>query len=95
MPRSPLLRDELGILWSPAEEDHVPADLTDIERRTIAFSLRHARGRYAVERTAQLSGVPKSTCYDWRREGILVPDYSSASPVMWSYRDLVLLRLLA
>jgi uncharacterized protein (DUF433 family) len=59
------------------------------------FSLRHARGRYTAERASQLSGVPKSTVYDWQRERIYVPDYAGGTPMAWSYRDLVYLRVLA
>lgn len=73
----------------------MPAELTEAERKAIMYALRHPRGRYVAERAAQLSGVPKSTIYDWRRESIYRPDFDSASPVTWSYRDLVLLRLLA
>lgn len=58
-------------------------------------ALAYPRGRYPVERAAQLSGVPRSTLYDWRREGIYLPDFRNASPVAWSYRDLVFVRLLA
>jgi uncharacterized protein (DUF433 family) len=71
------------------------AELTDAERKSIAYALRHPRGRYTAERAAQLSGVPKSTVYDWRRESVYEPDFSAGRPVMWSYRDLALLRLLA
>ncbi|MGH9110271.1 MAG: DUF433 domain-containing protein [Acidimicrobiales bacterium] len=53
------------------------------------------RGHYPAARTAQLSGIPRSTLYDWRRTGTFVPDYDGGSPAGWSYRDLVLLRLLA
>ena len=70
-------------------------ELSPGERQTIAYALRHPRGRYTAERASQLSGIPKSTVYDWRRDAVLVPDYPAASPTMWSYRDLVLLRLLA
>ncbi|MEM8618933.1 MAG: DUF433 domain-containing protein [Actinomycetota bacterium] len=69
--------------------------LSERERATIAFALRHPRGRYDATRTAQLSGVPRSTVYDWRRGGIYNSDYLRASPAIWSYRDLVMLRLLA
>jgi len=69
--------------------------LSDTDRQTIAYALRHPRGRYAAERAAQLSGVPKSTIYYWRRNGILISDFPNADPALWSYRDLVLLRLLA
>lgn len=71
------------------------AERSSNERTMIAYALRHPRGRYNADRTSQLSGVPKSTVYDWRRDGILVPDFTAANPSMWSYRDLVLLRLLA
>ena len=73
----------------------MPVERSTSERTMIAYALRQPRGRYNAERASQLSGVPKSTMYDWRRDGILVPDFTSASPSMWSYRDLVLLRLLA
>jgi uncharacterized protein (DUF433 family) len=39
--------------------------------------------------------VPTSTVYDWQRNSIYVPDFAGASPMAWSYRDLVYLRLLA
>lgn len=67
----------------------------DSDTRLVAHALRHPRGRYAADRAAQLSGVPKSTLYDWRRESIYVPDFNGASPTSWSYRDLIFLRLLA
>lgn len=70
-------------------------ELTESERKSIAYALRHPRGRYAADRASQLSGVPKSTVYDWRRAKVYEPDFTDASPTMWSYRDLVLLRLLA
>ncbi len=63
--------------------------------RTVRYSLRHPRGRYLADRASQLSGVPRSTLYDWRRETVYLPDFHRASPVAWSYRDLVYLRLLA
>ena len=71
------------------------APLTDAERKTIGYALRHPRGRYSAGRASQLSGVPKSTVYDWRRERVFEPDFTHATPVMWSYRDLVFLRLFA
>jgi len=71
------------------------SDLTAEERAIAASALRHVRGRYTADRAAQLSGVPKSTIYDWRRNKVLLPDYANADPAIWSYRDLVLLRLLA
>lgn len=69
--------------------------LEDAEQRALLYSLRHPRGRYLSDRAAQLSGVPRSTLYDWRRENVYCPDFDVASPATWSYRDLVFLRLLA
>jgi uncharacterized protein (DUF433 family) len=62
--------------------------------QTVLYFLRHPRGRYFAERAAQLSGIPLSTLYDWRRREVYMPDFSSASPAIWSYRDLVFVRLL-
>jgi uncharacterized protein (DUF433 family) len=73
----------------------VLVDRSSNEQSMIAYALRHPRGRYNADRASQLSGVPRSTVYDWRRDRILVPDFTVANPTMWSYRDLVLLRLLA
>ena len=64
------------------------------ERELLRHALRFPRGRYEAARAAQLSGIPKSTLYDWVRERVLVPDFHRASPMRWSYRDLVYLRLL-
>jgi uncharacterized protein (DUF433 family) len=61
----------------------------------ITYALRHPRGRYGADRASQLSGIPRSTLYDWRRERVYVPDHTKADPAAWSYRDLVYLRLLA
>lgn len=69
-------------------------ELTDEEHAAIAYAFRHPRGRYSAERAAQLSGLPKSTVYDWQRKGVLVPDYPKPRSMYWSYRDLVFLRML-
>jgi uncharacterized protein (DUF433 family) len=69
--------------------------LDDQSRKVVAFALRHPRGRYSNARTSQLSGIPSSTVYEWRRSGIYVPDFDDDRPKAWSYRDLVFLRLLA
>ncbi len=67
-----------------------------VDRRELVLrALRSPRGRYSADRTSQLSGIPRSTVYDWQRAGIYRPDFLYASPMMWSYRDLVYLRLLA
>ena len=69
--------------------------LTESERADIAYAFRHPRGKYTAERAAQLSGLPKSTVYDWARAEILVPDFPEPRSKFWSYRDLVFLRMLA
>ncbi len=61
----------------------------------MAYALRTPRGWYNATRSAQLSGIPRPTLYEWRRSETFLGDYPRASPQAWSYRDLVLLRLLA
>lgn len=48
-------------------------------------------GAYTADRAAALSGVPKSTVYDWARKGLLHPSVS-LSPRLWSFQDLLALR---
>lgn len=38
------------------------------EHKALLYVLRHPRGVYPIERAAQLSGVPRSTLYDWRQD---------------------------
>lgn len=71
------------------------ANLTPEEYRTIARALRRPVGRYSVERASQLSGVPRSTLYDWAKKNSLTPDFYDWNPKQWSYRDLVLARFFA
>ncbi len=66
-----------------------------MQRRQLIYALSRPLGRYTVERATQLSGVPKSTIYKWRQTKVLGSDFPVDSPATWSYRDLVLLRLLA
>ena len=53
------------------------------------------RGAYTADRTAALSGVPKSTVHYWARRGILVPSISDVRIKLWSYSDLMSLRTIA
>lgn len=69
-------------------------EATEAEKLALLRVLRSPRGRYSAERAAQLSGVPQRTVYDWQAKKVWVPDYAKASPMQWSYRDLVFLRLL-
>lgn len=66
----------------------------DALTRQCLRALRYPRGRYATNRAAQLSGVPSRTIRIWRSDGVYVPDLNSARP-MWSYRDLILVRMVA
>lgn len=69
--------------------------LTSDDRVLIYRALRYPRGRYTAERAGQLSAVPSRTLHDWATSSALVPDWMSASPRGWSYRDVVYARLLA
>jgi uncharacterized protein (DUF433 family)/DNA-binding transcriptional MerR regulator len=53
-----------------------------------------ARGAYSADRASALSGVPKSTIHWWARESILVPSVSPEKVKLWSYADLIALRII-
>jgi len=53
-----------------------------------------AVGAYTADRAAALSGVPKSTIHWWARNEILVPDVSATKVKLWSYADLMSLRVI-
>jgi uncharacterized protein (DUF433 family)/DNA-binding transcriptional MerR regulator len=71
----------------------LPTDLGAEERLQLQHALRVPRGRYTYERASQLSGVPARTLHHWARERVLIPDFNDDRPKMWSYRDLVFIRL--
>jgi uncharacterized protein (DUF433 family) len=52
-------------------------------------------GCYDARRTAALSGVPRSTVYDWARKEIVVPSISPDREKLWSYADLMALRIVS
>ncbi len=52
------------------------------------------RGVYDADRAAALSGVPVSTVYYWARNGIWEPALSEEKPKLWTYSDLIALRLI-
>jgi uncharacterized protein (DUF433 family) len=52
------------------------------------------RGAYPGDRAAALSGVPLSTVHWWARERILVPSISARRIKLWSYSDLMGLRII-
>lgn len=51
------------------------------------------RGAYPLDRAAALSGVPRSTVTYWARKDILVPSISAERTRLWSYPDLMALRV--
>ncbi len=53
------------------------------------------RGAYSADRAAALSGVPKLTVHYWARKEILVPSVSAERIRLWSYSDLLALRVIA
>lgn len=50
-------------------------------------------GCYEAPRAAALAGVPVSTVYDWARKRLVVPSVSEDRPKLWSYGDLMALRI--
>lgn len=54
-----------------------------------------ASGCYDATRAAALSGVPVRTVYDWARKGVVVPTVSPVQEKLWSYADLMALRIVA
>jgi uncharacterized protein (DUF433 family) len=53
-----------------------------------------AVGAYTADRAAALSGVPRSTIHWWARHDVLVPSVSATKIMLWSYADLMGLRLI-
>src|SRR6478752_9207571 len=52
-------------------------------------------GCYEAARAAALSGVPKTTVYWWARHGVVVPSVSPVREKLWSYSDLIALRIVS
>lgn len=52
-------------------------------------------GCYEASRAAALSGVPTRTVYDWASKGIVVPSVSPVQEKLWSFADLMSLRVVA
>lgn len=66
---------------------------TPDDRRAIRAALLLPLGRYDSERAAQLAGIPRRTLNYWFQKGLYVPDLPDGH--LWTYRDLVYVRLLA
>lgn len=54
-----------------------------------------AKGCYEANRAAALSGVPKTTVYWWASHGVVVPSVSPVREKLWSYSDLMALRIVS
>lgn len=52
------------------------------------------RGAYSADRAAALSGVPQSTVHWWARNEVLVPSVSAERVKLWSFADLMGLRII-
>lgn len=54
-----------------------------------------SEGCYDAARAAALSGVPRSTVYYWARHEVVVPSVSPVKEMLWSYADLMALRVVS
>ena len=52
-------------------------------------------GCYEARRAAALTGVPVSTVYYWAKTGVVVPSISPVREKLWSYADLLCLRIVS
>lgn len=63
-------------------------------RGVLSSRIRAAlEGCYEARRAAALSGVPLSTVYLWARSGLVEPSVSPTRIKLWSYADLMALRV--
>ena len=64
------------------------------DRRVLSDRIRAAfDGCYEARRASALSGVPVSTVYLWARQEIVEPSVSRQRVKLWSYADLMALRV--
>jgi uncharacterized protein (DUF433 family) len=66
-----------------------------IEKPAKARVRAASDGCYEAARASALSGVPQSTVYWWARHGIVVPSVSPTREKLWSYADLMALRIVS
>lgn len=67
--------------------------MADVGRIPVQGRTEGPRGVYTAERAAALSGVPRSTLHRWVRNQVLVPSVSAERVKLWSYADLMGLRV--
>ncbi len=70
------------------------AILSTMSRPAAGFAAA-ATGCYEAPRAAALSGVPVRTVYHWAANGLVVPSVSPVQEKLWSYADLMALRIVA
>lgn len=69
--------------------------ILDIMTRFSSGLAAASAGCYEASRAAALSGVPERTVYDWARKGIVTPSVSPVQEKLWSFADLMSLRIVA
>jgi uncharacterized protein (DUF433 family) len=65
----------------------------EIACKPMRRTARLFEGCYEAARAAALAGVPISTLYYWARNEVVVPSISQTRPMLWSYADLMALRI--
>jgi uncharacterized protein (DUF433 family)/DNA-binding transcriptional MerR regulator len=78
-----------------SESGVVHTDLVGTKPVGTPRALAAEEGCYEATRAAALSGVPLSTVYYWAKMGVVVPSISPVREKLWSYADLIGLRIVA
>jgi uncharacterized protein (DUF433 family) len=65
-----------------------------LDRMSETAHVRELRGAYPADRAGALAGVPVSTVHYWARTGVLEPSLSAERVKLWSYTDLMALRII-
>ena len=95
--RAPSVAERIGsqspVTYSPASDSSRHGAIMD-DRQALSARVKAAfEGCYEGPRAAALSGVPVSTVYLWARSGIVEPSVSPTRIKLWSYADLMALRI--
>ena len=65
-------------------------------RENVVIAVRAAEeGCYEAQRAAALAGIPLSTLYYWAKTQVVVPSISPVRERLWSYADLMALRIVS
>lgn len=89
--------DRRHFLPSRAESGSGSVRPRGAQRRGVSNTVdwvRVPRGAYPADRAAALSGVPLSTVHWWARNDVLVPSISPQRVKLWSYSNLMGLRII-